>query len=219
MRWPGERLGAHVRQVLELLLAAPRRLAQPLAQPRQRVEHERRAGKEDERQFAVVGRSAGRRSRSGASDSRSRSPIVSDTVCWIWPTSFGDPGHQLTGRPAREEGRRLVQHVPEQFVPHVHHDALPDVGHQVGREVAAHALEQVARRRCTPRPAPGSVPLRSTSSTTCLMSVAGFRRCRPRTAASTRRPRRDGPGRGGRTEEAERVDSRVVPRLHAVAPS
>ena len=50
----GERLGADVREVLQRLLAAARRLAKPLPEPGERVDDQRSAGQEDERQPRVV---------------------------------------------------------------------------------------------------------------------------------------------------------------------
>ena len=52
----GERLGGDVRQVLELLLAPPRRAADALAEPDQRIDHERRAGHAHQREVASPNR-------------------------------------------------------------------------------------------------------------------------------------------------------------------
>ena len=50
----GERFGRDVRQLLELFLAAPRRAANALAEPHERIDHERRAGDRHERQPRVL---------------------------------------------------------------------------------------------------------------------------------------------------------------------
>ena len=84
----GERLGADVRHLLQRLLAPARRPADALAETDQRIDDERRAREADDRQPGVVIEQQPRRKTSSASDSRARSPSVSDTARCTCATSL-----------------------------------------------------------------------------------------------------------------------------------
>ena len=83
----GEGLGGQVRQMLEMLLAAPGRSAHALPQPDERIDDERRAGHRHQRQLPVELEHRDDPADRG-SPSRIRSPTVSETACWTWLTSF-----------------------------------------------------------------------------------------------------------------------------------
>ena len=137
-----EGFGAEMRNVLERLLAPPRRPAHALAEPDERVDDQRSAGQADDRQPAVVVqeecRIADERERLAreiAGRFRHGLLHLADVVV--------DPGQQAARRAVREKARRLIEDVPVERVAHVHHNALPDVGHQIRRHVRADALQQV----------------------------------------------------------------------------
>ncbi len=75
--------------------------------------------------------------------SRSRSPIVSETACWIWVTSLVTRDSSWPRGATGEEAGRLAEDVGEQRIAHVADDELADVGHPVGGQVGADALHQV----------------------------------------------------------------------------
>ena len=139
----GEGFAGDVRHVLLRLLAPARHGAHALAEADDRIDHQRRRGHADQRQLGVVVEQQRRRSPTSVSDSRARSPIVSDTARCTRPTSLLMRDSNCPAVRAREERRRLIQHVAEQLVAHHHHDAVAEALHQVAREVRAQSLEQV----------------------------------------------------------------------------
>ena len=115
----GERLGGQVRDVLELLLAAPRRPPHALPEPDERIDDERRRRHADERQPPVEVEQ-----EAGEADDRERlahqiRQRLGDRLLHLVDV-VRDARHQLAGRPAREERRRLIEDVPEQPVAQVH---------------------------------------------------------------------------------------------------
>ena len=147
-----ERFDGDVGEVRELFLDAATRAPDSLAEPHQRVDHDRRAGDDDEREPGVVVEHQGRKPHDGEPFAqevpdglRHRQLDLLDVV--------GDPRQQLTARPPAEEARRLIQDVPEQLVAQVPDHSLPHVGHQIGREVRPEALEEVDHQD---RDAPGA---------------------------------------------------------------
>ena len=112
MRWPVNAFGADVRQLLERLLAAPRRPPHALAEPDQRIDDQRRAGQADDRQPRVVveqqrGKADERQrlAREIAGRLRHRLLHLADVVV--------DARHQLAGRALREEAGRLTEDVAD----------------------------------------------------------------------------------------------------------
>jgi hypothetical protein len=140
----GERFGADMRQLFERFLAPPRRAADPLSQTNERVDDEGGARQADHRKAGVdeheqrgVGDKSERFSRQVA---RGLGDDLLDLRHVV-----ADAGHELAGRPLREEPGRLTQNVSIQRVSEIHDDALSDVGHQVRGDVRADAFQRVGR--------------------------------------------------------------------------
>jgi hypothetical protein len=136
----------------ELFLHPSARTPDPLAEAHQRVDNDRRARHDHQRQLVVVVEHQARKAHDRqpfpqeiADRLRDRHLDLLDVV--------GDARQQLAARSAAEEGRRLIQDVPEQPVAQVADHALSDVGHQVGREVGPQPLEQIDHED---RDAPGT---------------------------------------------------------------
>ena len=138
----GERFGAQMGQVLERLLAAPRRPAHALSEPDQRIHDERRAGQADDGQPRIVveqqRRIADERERLAREIARGFRHGLLDLADVVV-----DPRQKTAGRAVGEKARRLVEDVAVERVAQVHDDALADVGHQVGRHVRSDAFQQV----------------------------------------------------------------------------
>ena len=138
----GEGFAGDVRQPLERLLAAVRHGAQPLAQPGQRVDDQRRRGHAHQGQAGIdvdeQGRIAdhGQRLAGDVADGfRDRPLHLADVVV--------DPRQQLAGGAAGEERRRLPEDVFEQVGPQRPDHAVAEVVHQVAGEERADALDDV----------------------------------------------------------------------------
>ncbi len=138
----GERLGGDVRHVLLRFLAPARHGAHPLAEAHQRIDHQRRRRHAHQRQLGVVVEQQRHRADQHerfagqvADRFRHRALHHADVVV--------DARQQLPHGAAREERRRLVEHVTEQLVAHHHHDAVAEPFHQVAGKIRAEALEQV----------------------------------------------------------------------------
>ena len=124
-----------------MFLAALRGLAHALTEPHQRIDDDRRARQAHQRQLPVE-----IQQQAQIADERQR---LADQIADGLGHRLLDlrdvarhARHQLSARPAREEARRLAEHVAEQRVPHVADHELPHVGHQVGGEERADALHQ-----------------------------------------------------------------------------
>ena len=84
----GERFAGDVRHVLLRLLAPARHGAHALAEAHQRIDDQRRRGHAHQRELGVVVEQQRRPQPTSVSDSRARSPIVSDTARCTRPTSL-----------------------------------------------------------------------------------------------------------------------------------
>ena len=124
-----------------------------LPESHQRIDDQRRAGDRDQREPRIHEEQI----RREADDRQPFAQQIADRLrnrLLDLVHVVRDPRHQLPGRPAAEEGRRLIEDVPEQLVAEIAHDPLADVGHQVGRRIGAHSLDDVdepAARRTTRR--------------------------------------------------------------------
>ena len=107
----GERFGRQVRDVLELLLAAPRRPPHALAEPHERIDDERRGHEHDEREPPVEIEQQRGVARRPPATRATRSASVSDTACLHLVDVVRDARDQLTRRAPREERRGLIEDV------------------------------------------------------------------------------------------------------------
>ncbi len=144
MRWPVNASAADVGDLLERFLAPPRRAANALSEPDERVDDEWCSGQTDDGQSGVqieeqrrIPDERQRLSRQIADGFRDDLLDLVDVVC--------DPRHQLAGRVPGEEAGRLTQDVLVERIAHVHDDPLPDIGHQIRRDVRPDTLQEVQR--------------------------------------------------------------------------
>ena len=195
----GERFAGDVRHVLLRLLAPARHRADALAEAHQRIHHQRRRGHAQQRELGVVVEQQRRRAderqrlaRQVADRFRDGALHQADIVV--------DARQQLPRRAAREERGRLIEQVPEQLVADHHHHAVAEAFHQVTREIAAQALEEVHRHDGGGDEAQ-IVTRRQHRVDDGLDQIRHRRGRRRRTQSSPARRRRSRPGAGPRSEE------------------
>ena len=152
-----ERLPGDMRQVLQLLLATPGRAAHPLAEPDERVDHDRRAGHADERESRiVVKQDRGVRDECHRLTEQVAQRLGHDLLNPV--DVVGRPRHQPAGGVPGEEPCRLPQDVTEQVASQIADQPLPHVGHQVDREIRPNPLgDAEAKDRRDDPPEPGLI--------------------------------------------------------------
>ena len=137
-----ERLSGEVRQVFEMFLAAPGRAPHTLAEPHQRINHDRRADHRDERQPPFEPE----HQRDIADGRQPLAQQIADRLghrLLDLADVVGDARHQLACRAPAEECGGLVEDVAEEPVADIPDYPLPDVRHQVRRKVRSDALRQI----------------------------------------------------------------------------